>query len=320
MENQSNTEKNKREVKFSIILPTFNRAKFIPRAIESVLGQTYSNWELIIVDDGSTDNTKEIVERYSDPRIIYIYQSNQERGAARNTGIKNASGDFICFMDSDEYIDNNRLELLENSIGFHSYQKALYYTDIRFEFDDPKKNYVRKGREFGFPVNKDDLIRIIIGNPQLCGSRDVFEKHRYNPILTVGEDMELIFRAAEEFPLIYLPDNSSITEIEHQERSVSDKSEASLKQLNTLKIMFTKGHPAYLISCKYKKWIISEVLFNASYTYLLSGNLKGILFIIKSIFYYPFSDRTIYKLNLIFTGLFKGKKKLSRLINPTNEK
>lgn len=67
---------------FSIIIPTYNRAAFLPKAIESVLAQTYTDWELIIVDDGSTDNTKEVISQYSDGRIIYIYQQNAERSAA----------------------------------------------------------------------------------------------------------------------------------------------------------------------------------------------------------------------------------------------
>ena len=88
-------------MKFSIIIPTYNRAAFLPKAIESVLAQTYTDWELIVVDDGSTDNTREVVAQYNDERIIYIYQENAERSAARNNGISQAKGDFICFMDSD---------------------------------------------------------------------------------------------------------------------------------------------------------------------------------------------------------------------------
>ena len=88
---------------FSIILPTFNRSVLITKAIESVINQTYTNWELIIIDDGSTDNTKSVLENYlSDSRIKYFFQENQERSVARNNGIKRAKGDYICFLDSDD--------------------------------------------------------------------------------------------------------------------------------------------------------------------------------------------------------------------------
>ena len=80
---------------FSIIIPTYNRAHLISMAIDSVIAQTFENWELIIVDDGSTDNTKELVDNYCsiDKRIRYIYQENAERSAARNNGIINLAFD-----------------------------------------------------------------------------------------------------------------------------------------------------------------------------------------------------------------------------------
>ena len=82
---------------FSIIIPTYNRAKFITNAINSVINQSYKNWELIIIDDGSTDNTAEVVRKIAknDTRIKYHYQKNAERSAARNNGISKALGDWI---------------------------------------------------------------------------------------------------------------------------------------------------------------------------------------------------------------------------------
>ena len=87
----------------SIILPTYNRANQLPRAIYSVLNQTYENFELIIVDDASKDDTEAIVSQINDPRISYIKnQHNCGAAGARNVGIKNARYDFIAFQDSDD--------------------------------------------------------------------------------------------------------------------------------------------------------------------------------------------------------------------------
>lgn len=88
----------------SVILPTYNRAHLLPTAIESVMEQTYHNWELIIIDDGSTDNTGLVAGRYvkGDSRIRYFYQENKGGGAARNTGMKYAKGQYITFLDSDD--------------------------------------------------------------------------------------------------------------------------------------------------------------------------------------------------------------------------
>lgn len=86
----------------SVITPTYNRAAFLGEAIDSVLAQTFDGFEMIIVDDGSTDGTRQLVERYvDDPRIRYFYQENQGQSVARNRGIVESKGEFICFLDSD---------------------------------------------------------------------------------------------------------------------------------------------------------------------------------------------------------------------------
>lgn len=87
---------------FSVIIPTYNRANFLKRAIDSVLVQTFKDFELIIVDDGSTDNTKELINLYSDSRIKYIYKKNGGLNSARNKGLENANGRYIAFCDSDD--------------------------------------------------------------------------------------------------------------------------------------------------------------------------------------------------------------------------
>lgn len=85
----------------SIIMPTYNRAYIIKNAIDSVLGQTYQNWELIIVDDGSTDNTKQLIGSLADDRIAYYFQGKRGRAEARNVGVKRAQSTWVAYLDSD---------------------------------------------------------------------------------------------------------------------------------------------------------------------------------------------------------------------------
>lgn len=94
----------------SVVIPTYNRARYLREAIESVLKQTYQNFEIIVVDDGSTDNTKEVVSSYGN-RINYIFQENKERSAARNNGIIHAKGEYIALLDSDDMWLPNHLEV-----------------------------------------------------------------------------------------------------------------------------------------------------------------------------------------------------------------
>ncbi len=96
----------------SVVIPTFNRANLLPRAISSVLAQTFSNFELIIVDDGSTDNTAEVVNEFADPRIRYIALGKNCGGShARNQGIQSARAEFVAFLDSDDEWLPKKLEL-----------------------------------------------------------------------------------------------------------------------------------------------------------------------------------------------------------------
>ncbi|MEA4907339.1 MAG: glycosyltransferase family A protein [Anaerolineaceae bacterium] len=104
--------------KVSVIIPTYNRAHVICRAIDSVLAQTYPDYEIIVVDDGSTDQTAHVLSFYTD-RIRYIYQANGGVSKARNTGIKAAAGEYICFLDSDDAFLPNKLELQVGYLDNH---------------------------------------------------------------------------------------------------------------------------------------------------------------------------------------------------------
>lgn len=98
-------------VTVSVVIPTYNRSDVISRAIESVLRQTFTDFEILIVDDCSTDNTKQIVKRLDDPRICYYrHDTNQGGSAARNTGIEHAEGKYIAFLDSDDEWFPRKLE------------------------------------------------------------------------------------------------------------------------------------------------------------------------------------------------------------------
>src|SRR5690554_2682260 len=100
--------------KVSIIIPVYNKAPYLDSCISSVINQTYKNLEIIIIDDGSTDNSLEICENYrkKDERIQLISQENQGVSVARNKGIQKASGEWIYFLDADDYLELDAFEIL----------------------------------------------------------------------------------------------------------------------------------------------------------------------------------------------------------------
>jgi len=122
----------------SIIIPCYNQAKFLPYTLESVLDQSFDNWECLVVNDGSTDNTEEIALEFCnrDKRIKYIKKENGGLSSARNAGIKNSKGDFLQFLDSDDLIEKDKTgKTLEAYKKFSERDDLIIYTSSRY-FED----------------------------------------------------------------------------------------------------------------------------------------------------------------------------------------
>lgn len=103
----------KKEVLLSIIVPVFNAEKYITRCIDSILSQTFNDYELILINDGSTDGTYDILEKYrNNSKCIVLHQKNRGVSVARNVGIEIATGRFISFVDADDYLSNNYFDVL----------------------------------------------------------------------------------------------------------------------------------------------------------------------------------------------------------------
>jgi glycosyltransferase involved in cell wall biosynthesis len=120
------------EILISVIIPVYNGERFIIDALESVKNQTFSQWECIIVDDGSTDKTATVVEKYiaTDKRYLFVSQSNKGLSAARNAGLKNAKGNFIQFLDADDVLLPLKIEKHISALGTDHYAGGVVsYTD-----------------------------------------------------------------------------------------------------------------------------------------------------------------------------------------------
>lgn len=131
----------------SMIVPTYNRAHLLGRAIQSVLNQTYQDFELIVVDDGSSDNTGEVVATFADSRIHYLrHEENRGAAAARNTAIKTAQGRYIAFLDSDDEWLPEKLEKQMKVFGNVSSRVGIVYTDMWRIGQDGVRKYWHSSR------------------------------------------------------------------------------------------------------------------------------------------------------------------------------
>lgn len=287
---------------FSIIIPTYNREELIINALSSIQSQSFQSWECIVVDDGSTDNTKNSVMEFvsDDIRFKYLYQKNQERSVARNNGILNSKGDYICFLDSDDYYLPNRLENLFRYIKKEN--SKFIFTDIIF-----KNGLKKKQIKYDKPNENiyDYLATNVIGIPQVCIKSDVIKKILFDPSIYIGEDLELWIRIAKNYSFSYQENNCSVVAVEHIDRSVNLLSSNSPKeQLKTLKIIFHKNHPGNNISKKIKKIKLSNCYFNSARHYMYNKKkFLSAMLLLRSLICNFKGDKTRHKilclLNLI---------------------
>ena len=214
---------------FSVIIPVYNGASFIEKAIESVFSQTNSDWELIVVNDGSKDNTKVVLEKYENhEKIRIIHQENAGVSVARNNGFSASKGDYIAFLDADDVWHENHLEVMAELI--EKYPSAgLYGTFTRTElvngnviesaefFDGKTEDVFLEDFFLAYHKDKSAKMFTVITT---CISRKAFIKAGGFPVgCKIGEDLELSLVVAAYFPVVlspigtatYIKENSSAT-------------------------------------------------------------------------------------------------------------
>ena len=181
----------------SVIIPTYNRVHLIRRAIQSVLNQTYQDFEVIIVDDGSTDNTEEVVKSFNDPRIRYIrHEKNKGAATARNTGIKAARGKFIAFQDSDDEWLPEKLEKQMKVFENTPAKVGVVYTGF-WKIENNKKIYIPfswvKQKEGN--IHKELLKGNFVTTQSIVARKECFKKAgMFDEKLPRFQDWELVIR------------------------------------------------------------------------------------------------------------------------------
>jgi glycosyltransferase involved in cell wall biosynthesis len=229
---------------FSIVIPTFNRAKHLEKAVDSVLSQEFRDFELIVVDDGSTDETEKVVqsiiEKNSGQSISYIRQKNSERAAARNNGLKNSKGRYVLFFDSDDTLYPNHLSIAREMI---LRLKNPEFFHLRYDIKNEKGQVTGEAKRFPGPPNAE----LILGNFLSCNGvfvrKDVADKNLFNEnrALSGMEDWELWLRLASSYPLHYSNEITSSV-INHDERSVLAGSPSSLIKKVTVLMELVLGN------------------------------------------------------------------------------
>ena len=241
----------------SIIIPLYNKATSIKRTIHSVLSQSYTDFELIIINDGSTDNSAEIVNKqFYDKRIRYIYQDNAGVSSARNRGIKEAIGEWILFLDADDILYPNALKILISILVFNTniISGNFYSTD-----GNNKKTGVKLCKEGIIQNNYFSYYWKLFSIRAGCAliNKNLLIKYQFDESLSRFEDLKFIVDILQEAKIY----NTKHYVLEYRQ----ENSCAKHPSLNT-----TKDYTFNMNFCKYPFWgkcLLGDLLFLASFDF-----------------------------------------------------
>jgi glycosyltransferase involved in cell wall biosynthesis len=209
---------------FSVIIPTYNREKFLKIAIRSVLEQSFDNYELIIIDDGSSDGTKEMFEGRKTrdegrgKKIKYIYRGNKGPAAARNQGLKEAKGEFICFLDSDDRFRQDKLKITYEYIKKYPQYQIFHTEEIWYRRGKllPQKIYHKKPSGFVFE-NAVKLCSVSISTAAI--KKNIFDEvGLFDETMPACEDYDFWLRVTHKYPVLLIPQYLTIKEGGHADQ------------------------------------------------------------------------------------------------------
>ena len=182
----------------SIIIPSYNHGKFVDKALRSVLNQTYQNWEVILIDNQSTDQTNEILSKFKDSRLKFFkIDNNGIIAKSRNLGIKLSKGEWIAFLDTDDWWTSDKLSTCMDNINN---EVDFIYHNLEIKYDKPKfslKGKKYKGRQLDKPILINLLVSGILEGNAIGNSSVIVRKKIINKVGGISENKDLV--ASEDY-------------------------------------------------------------------------------------------------------------------------
>lgn len=185
----------------SVIITSYNHARYLPESIESVLAQTYRHFEILVVDDGSTDNTQDVVSKY--PEVRYIYKHNQGLSAARNTGIDHSKGSYLVFLDADDWLLPEALAI--NVKYLNDFTEAAFVSGAHTKVNEHKQTLFEIKKQFIADQHYKHLLHhnYIEMHAAVMYRRWVFDHFRFDTTLRACEDYDIYLKIARQYPIVH---------------------------------------------------------------------------------------------------------------------
>jgi glycosyltransferase involved in cell wall biosynthesis len=273
---------------FSIIIPVYNRAHSIRKAIESILTQTFQNFEIIVIDDASKDKTEEVVMSINDDRIHYIKnETNQERCISRNSGIEKSRGKYICFLDSDDYHLPYHLQEIYHEIQVKGEPEGFFFTNAWNETSEGVRSE-RMCPDFESVNSFTYFLRYTVNPQRWAVHRDVILTHLFDPKIVICEDMDTSLRILRAgTPIYQIKKRTTVYVAAEDSFTVSDPKKAE-KELFYLRLIFERVELKKHLPRNESNRLLSMCYFHlASKTFQQTDKLKTIQYGLHSLILCP---------------------------------
>ena len=210
---------------FTVVIPMYNKELSIKNTVQSTLFQTFTDFEILIVNDGSTDSSLQIVKEIQDPRIRIIDKPNEGVSSARNRGIKEAKSDWIAFLDADDLWKENHLEEIFSMMKIFP-NKMVFVTS--FEFSDGREIFKHPRKATVFKIQsyfREALKEILICTNSVVVNKNCFEMvGLFNSELNRGEDMDMWGRLAKNYEIVKSNKATTVYRIDAENRTTQKES------------------------------------------------------------------------------------------------
>lgn len=302
--------------KVSVIIPTYNYGQYIDKSIDSVLSQTYTDFEIIVVDDGSTDNTKTIIETKYGSKVRYFYQKNKGAPAARNKGIAESVGEYLVFLDADDifYPDNleKKVDLLDKRKNDGFVYSDGYYVNEQSNKMAKSSSWLLSAA--GEKLSGDIFLKLLEGYKietiaAFFRRATIIDAEGFDEKLLCLQDYDLILRVSFNNTCSFI-DECLFETLRHTgsvSSSTSTLNTYKSKSLIINKIERMYSHKAEALGAKWKKILAARYFFDGTIAYDVNDYESARKYFIRSIRIYPFQKRIYFSYMMTLTKKLLSK-------------